>query len=99
MTIHDVLMDGLTLSISQSCEALEVSRSGYYRWRTKPDIVSSANMDLKNQIQEIALEFTGYGYRRMTAELQNRGFEVKRKRFLRLMRQGNLLCKRRYLSR
>jgi transposase InsO family protein len=92
MTIHDVFMDGLALSISQSCEALEVSRSGYYRWRTKPEIVSSANMDLKNQIQEIALEFTGYGYRRVTAELQNRGFKVNRKRVLRLMRQDNLLC-------
>ena len=92
MTIHDVLMDGLALSISQSCKALEVSRSGYYRWRTQPEIVSSANMDLRNQIQEIALEFTGYGYRRMTAELQNRGFEVNRKRVLRLMRQDNLLC-------
>jgi len=75
MTIHGVLSDGFALSISQSCQALEVSRSGYY-------------------IQEIALEFTGYGYRRMTAELQNRGFEVNRKRVLRLMRQDSLLCKK-----
>jgi len=56
MTIHDVLSDGLALSISQSCEALEVSRSGYYRWRTQPEIDSSTNMDLRNQIQEIALD-------------------------------------------
>jgi len=69
MTIHDVLSDGLALSISQSCQALEVSRSGYYKWRIQPEIVLSLNMDLKNQIHEIALEFTGYGYRRMTAEL------------------------------
>jgi len=33
MTIHDVLSDGLALSISQSCQTLEVSRSGYYKWR------------------------------------------------------------------
>jgi transposase InsO family protein len=51
-------------------------------------------LDLKNQIQEIAMEFTGYGYRRMTAELQNRGFEVNRKRVLRLMQQESLLCKK-----
>lgn len=94
MTIHDVRSDGLLLSISQSCQALEVSRSGYYKWRIKPEIVPSVNMDLKNQIQEIALEFTGYGYMRMTTELQNRGFEVNRKCVLRLMRQDSLLCKK-----
>jgi putative transposase len=94
MTIHEVLSDGLVLSISQSCQALEVSRRGYYKWRMQQEIVPSVNMDLRNLIQEITLEFTGYGYRRMTAELQNRGFEVNRKRILRLMRQDNLLCKK-----
>ena len=71
MTIHDALSDGLPLPISQSCQALEVSRSGYYKWRKQPEMVPSVNMDLKNQIQEIALEFPGYGYRRITAELRN----------------------------
>jgi transposase InsO family protein len=72
-----------------------VSRSGYYKWLKQPEIDSSANgesMDLRNQIQEIALEFPGYGYRRITAELQNRGYAVNHKRVLRLMRQDNLLC-------
>jgi putative transposase len=95
MTIRDVLSDDLQLSISQSCQALEVSRSGYYKWRKQSEIAHSVNrqyMDLKNQIQEIALEFPGYGYRRMTAELQNRSYAVNRKRVLRLMRQDNLLC-------
>jgi putative transposase len=92
MIIQETLSDGLQLSISQSCQALEVSRSGYYKWRTQPEMVPSANMDLKNQIQEIALEFPGYGYRRMTAELQNRSYAVNHKRVLGLMRQDNLLC-------
>jgi transposase len=39
MTIHDVLSDDLVLSISQSCQALEVSRSGYYKWRIQPESV------------------------------------------------------------
>ena len=96
MTIHAVLSDGFALSISQSCQALDVSRSSYYKWRTQPEIAPavSEDLDLKNQIREIAMEFAGYGYRRMTAELQNRGFEVNRKRILRLMRQDNLLCKK-----
>jgi len=96
MTIHEILSDGFALSISQSCRALEVSRSGYYKWQIQPEIAyaDSKDLDLKNQIHEIAMEFTGYGYRRMTAELQNRGFEVNRKLVLRLMRQENLLCRK-----
>jgi len=39
-----------------------------------------------------ALEFPYYGYRRITAELQNRGYAVNHKRVLRLMRQEKLLC-------
>jgi len=92
MIIQENLSDGLSLSISQSCQALEVSRSGYYKWRTQPEMAPSGDMDLKNQIQGIALEFPSYGYRRITADLQNRGYAVNRKRVLRLMRQDNLLC-------
>ena len=92
MTILDAKSGGLLLPISQSCQSLEVSRSGYYKWRVQPKIVPYMNMDLKNQIQEIALEFPGYGYRRMTAELRYRGYVVNHKRVLDLMRQDNLLC-------
>ena len=88
MTIQENLSSDLSLSISQSCQALEVSRSGYYKWRTQPEIAStdSKDMDLKNQFQEVALEFPSYGYRRITAELQDRGYAVNRKRVLRMMR-------------
>lgn len=72
-----------------------MSRSSYYKWlnqlKTNPS-ANSESMDLKSQIQGIALEFPGYGYRRITAELQNRGYAVNHKRVLRLMRQSNLLC-------
>ena len=94
MIIRENISGGLSMSISQSCQTLEVSRSGYYKWRTQPEIAftDSEDIDLKNQLQEVALEFPGYGYRRITAELQNRGYAVNRKRVLRLMRQDNLLC-------
>jgi putative transposase len=84
MTIQENLSDGLSISISQSCQALEVSRSGYYKWRTQPEIAPTdpEDMDLKNQFQEVALEFPSYGYRRITAELQDRGYAVNRKRVL-----------------
>lgn len=92
MIIQDNHSDGLQLSITQSCHALEVSRSGYYKWLNQPQPVPSADVDLRDQIQEIVLEFPGYGYRRVTADLRNRGYLVNRKRVLRLMREDNLLC-------
>jgi transposase InsO family protein len=93
MIIQENHSDGFALSITQSCQALGVSRSGYYKWQSKPEFVASKDdMDLKNQIQAIALEFSGYGYRRITAELRNIGYAVNRKHVLRLMRQDNLLC-------
>ena len=51
-------------------------------------------MELRNQLQRTALEWPAYGYRRITAELQRRGFDVNHKRVLRLMREDNLLCLR-----
>jgi putative transposase len=92
MMIQEDLSDKLSLPISRSCQALEVSRSGYYKWRSQGGLIPSDDKDLKNQIQRLTLEFPGYGYRRITAELQNCGYEVNRKRVLRLMRQDNLLC-------
>ena len=52
-------------------------------------------MEMRDQMQKVALESPAYGYRRITAELQRRGFEVNHKRVLRMMREDNLLCVRR----
>lgn len=71
-----------------------LSRAGYYRWR-RPPVVSTAEMELRDELQQVALEWPAYGYRRITAELQRRGFDVNHKRVLRLMRADNLLCLRR----
>ena len=45
-------------------------------------------------MQRIALELPSYGWPRMTAELQRRGWAVNHKRVYRLMREDNLLCLR-----
>ena len=52
-------------------------------------------MDLRSQIQRIALRWPTYGYRRVHAELRRHGWTVNHKRILRLMRADNLLCLRR----
>jgi transposase InsO family protein len=50
-------------------------------------------------MEQIAVEFPCYGYRRMRAELRRRNWLVNRKRVLRLMRQGSLLVQLRRLVR
>ena len=70
-----------------------LSRAGFYRWRTQPP-GDAVEMELRDTRQQIALEFPRYGYRRITAELNRRGFQVNHKRVLRLMRRDNLLCLR-----
>jgi transposase InsO family protein len=75
------------------CARARVSRAGFYRYRPavpKPD----PDMALRDALQRVALEFPSYGWRRMTAELQRRGWAVNHKRVYRWMREDNLLCLR-----
>lgn len=80
--------------MSALCQMTGLSRAGYYRWRMPPPS-TPVSMELRSQLQQVAVEWAAYGYRRITAELQRRGFEVNHKRVLSLMRQDNLLCLRR----
>ena len=52
-------------------------------------------MEIRDQMQKIAVEAPAYGYRRMTAALRKRGYDINHKRVLRMMREDNLLCVRR----
>jgi len=86
------------MSVVQMCEVAGFSRCGYYRL-LDPVQPARADMDLRDQIQKIALQWPCYGSRRITAELKARKWEVNRKRVQRLMREDNLLCvsKRRFV--
>jgi transposase InsO family protein len=70
-----------------------LSRAGFYRWCV-PRAAMPVEMELRDQMQRVALESPAYGYRRITRELQKRGFDVIHKRVLRMMREDNLLCVR-----
>jgi putative transposase len=85
---------GDQLSLKIACSALGVSRSGYSKWIKQIQINDSDpnEMKLKSEIQNIAIEFPGYGYRRIKIELYRRGFEANRKLVRRLMKEDNLLC-------
>lgn len=87
-----------TLSIGRSCECLGVNKRGYVKWiqgQIKTNQSDPYEMKLRGNIQEIALEFPRYGYRRITWELRHRGYAVNYKRVLRLMKADNLLCAKR----
>jgi transposase InsO family protein len=71
-----------------------VSRSGFYRFEDDAKPGPDPDMDLRDAIQRIALEWPSYGRPRITAELRRRGWTVNPKRVYRILREDNLLCVR-----
>jgi putative transposase len=82
-----------SLTVERMCTLAQVSRAGYYR-RWQATAPRSAETALRDEVQRLALAQRHYGHRRITASLRRSGWQVNRKRVLRLMRQDNLLCLR-----
>jgi putative transposase len=70
-----------------------VSRAGFYR-RQEAKAPARADTELRHAIHAITLEHRHYGHRPVTAQLRRDGFDVNRKRVLRLMGEDNLLALR-----
>ena len=90
------------LPVERACALLGLDRSRYYRVLEKNTQASNETdepIQLRVAIEKIVLEFAGYGYRRVTAQLARDGWSVNHKRVLRIMRQESLLCqlKRRWV--
>jgi putative transposase len=81
-------------SPTQLGEAVGLSRATIWRQLRQPRSSNEEELELRSQIQTIALEMRAYGYRPITAELHRRGVKVNHKRVLRLLREDNLLCLR-----
>ncbi len=73
------------------CRVFGVSRS-WYREHRSPEEEAAQGLELREAIERIALEFPGYGYRRVTKELHRRGWMVNHKKVLGVMRKESLLC-------
>ena len=56
------------MTVGEMCTLAKLSRAGYYRFLTTP-AAGDKDMDLRDAIQRIALEFPSYGRPRITAEL------------------------------
>jgi len=72
---------------------MNIARSTfYYRRQATP---SGKDADITDRIEAICLEFSGYGYRRVTKQLQHEELVINHKKVLRLMRESDLLCRAR----
>ncbi len=82
------------LTIERMVELGGVSRASFYRFDEDAKPGPRTDMDLRDAIQRIALEWPSYGRPRITAELRRQGWKVNPKRVYRLLREDNLLCVR-----
>jgi transposase InsO family protein len=79
------------MSIRRLCRTLQVNRRWYYA-RLAQGELADPDVELCDTIEQIILEFPGYGYRRVTHALVRAGWSVNHKRVLRIMREESLLC-------
>ena len=80
-------------SIVEICDALELSRSGYYKRLSRlPSQRQSENEDLLKEMKAIHGESfkRAYGSPRMTVELHNRGLSCSENRVARLMSKAGM---------
>jgi transposase InsO family protein len=78
------------------CEQLEVSRSGFYAWRERPQSArQQQEQQLAEEVAQVHQESRGtYGSPRVHAEMRARGRKVSRKRVARLMKQQKLQARK-----
>jgi putative transposase len=82
-------------SVARLCQALEVSRTGYYGWLKSPE--SQQKREDRRLLAQIRTVYGQsrhrYGSPRIHAELRNTGIRCSRKRVARLMRQDRLCAR------
>lgn len=88
-----LLSEEQSLPVASVFESLALSRATHCRIEAKT-ASSDPDIQLRDYIQRLALQWPCYGYRRITAQLHRQGVEANHKRVLRLMREDNLLCLR-----
>lgn len=75
------------LSVQKQCQLLGINRSSYYY---QPKEVSEEELTLLRLLDEQYMKTPFYGSRKFTVFLRSQGYEVNRKRVIRLMRQLGL---------
>ena len=87
------------LTVERMVKLGQISRSSFYRFDEDRTARRDGDMELRDAIHRIALEWPSYGRPRITEELRRQGWTVNPKRVRRLLREDNLLClrKRKFL--
>jgi len=80
------------IPINRGCSSLNINRRTYY-YSLKRSSTDQSDKSTRSSIHDIALEFSKYGYRRITKEMHRRGQLINHKKVLRIMREENILCK------
>jgi len=82
-------------SVAQMCHALDVSRSGFYAWRSRtPSAAEVRHEELTAEVKQIHAQVKGrYGSPRIHAELVARGHECCVNFVAKLMRQAGIAAK------
>src|SRR5450756_795316 len=76
-------------NVKRGCQIMQTPRSSFYY---KPMGNKVSDTDLADKINEVALEFPFYGYRRITAALRGEDMIVNHKKVYRIMKSENILC-------
>src|SRR5437870_1216359 len=92
--VQEEMKAGRGLTTARMVELGGVSRASFYRYDEDGCVRPDRDMDLRDAIQRIALEWPSYGRPRITAALRRQGWKVNPKRVYRLLREDNLLCLR-----
>lgn len=89
--ITEVQQEHPELSVRALCRLLQANRSWYYQRPPEAERPEDEVL-VREAIEQLILEFPGYGYRRVTRALQRAGWQINHKRVLRIMRDELLLC-------
>jgi putative transposase len=92
--IEHACQEKLPISIRRLCKLLQVNRAWYYdrQQGTQEPAKREETVALRDAIEQIIVDFPGYGYRRVTHALQRAGWKVNHKRVHLIMREESLLC-------
>ena len=86
------MIETAPISVKNACKAFSISRQAFYKW--KHESPKYANKEVLTAMQDIALEFPKYGYRRVTHALRRDGIVVNHKKVRRIMKENNLLVRK-----
>ena len=86
------MIETAPISVKKACKAFSISRQAFYKW--KHESPKYANKEVLTAMQDIALEFPKYGYRRVTHALRRDGIVVNHKKVRRIMKENNLLVRK-----